>query len=1191
MQLLNIRFSAIDESNFIVNARSGAGQAESKSSLPFYETKTKWRTTLIKILEIGKFSHDKFSDEEKLWMAQEGLLLSDGNGFSADYLEKIGRSLYKTLFPTGEVSDLLQRSIALAEQDLNPQLHIQIEFNAKVTELNRLPDYPWEMVHDGQRFLAHHNVTFSRYIAHLSAPPTLSSVSPINVLLVSSGASDEENGLAPLSKKEHEAVKKGLEKSQEDGHIRFSVPEQASCKTLTTYLTEHRGDDAPHVLHFDGHGVFGKRCLNSECRTFHGNLKLEKCKKCGTALSPSQGYLLFEPDDDEREANYVSAEEIGSLLRSIRHGDSESQQGGVRLAVLSACKSAYALGGNSVFNGVAQSLIGHGVPAVVAMQYTVSTKGATAFAEGFYRELGNKQSLAVATSQGRVAMQTVEHNQWYRLIFYLRWQANDGGQLFATVEDNSAKSQTTRTISIPSNVRQGSKNFVGREEELAEIHAKLQEGQGVIVCAVEGMGGVGKTELALQYANRYQQEYEARYWLSLRGVGLAQAVVSLASPYLDLPEAMQSASLDAQAAWCWQNWLPKAGNLLVILDDVPNAESIPDLAMPIDPRVRVLVTTRERELNMGFESVPLDVLSEEKALELLRKIVGVAKVDKELVTVKEICKTLGYLPLGLELIGEYLSKNRFLTFAKLQEKLTIADDSIARERKGKFYGYRGVEAAIQLSWDDISTGSQRVAMLLGLFAPVEILWELVAEIGANAEITEAELNEARGQLDSLHLIQPINEECNFYKIHPLVREFFRAKLLKAEENHQFRQVFVTSLLVIAKEIPQSPTLDLIARVTPAIAHLDMLSREMLGDIPNPEEDSNLGWAFGGIARFYSGQGLYALAEDPWQRCLAAAKKILGDRHPDVASSLNNLAGLYYSQGRYAEAEQLRLQCLDIERETLGEKHPQFASSLNNLAELYGSQGRYADAEPLFQQALSLSQELLGDRHPSFATSLNNLAELYHSQGRYADAEPLFQQALSLSQELLGDRHPDVAQSLNNLAGLYRSQGRYAEAEPLHLQSLEIDKIVYGESHPEIATDLNNLALLYKLQGRYAEAEPLYLEALLLRRELLGDRHPDVATSLNNLARLYYSQGRYAQAEPLYLEALLLSRKLLGDRHPDVAQSLNNLAVLRYNQNRYDEAEALLLQALEIRESVLSSNHPDTQSTKNSIAYLRANRPS
>ncbi len=612
---------------------------------------------------------------------------------------------------------------------------------------------------------------------------------------------------------------------------------------------------------------------------------------------------------------------------------------------------------------------------------------------------------------------------------------------------------------IPSNVRQGSKNFVGREDELADIHAKLQEGQGVIVCAVEGMGGVGKTELALQYATRYQQEYVARYWLSLREMGLARAVVTIASPYLDLPEAMQAKSLDEQAAWCWQNWLPETGKLLVILDDVPNAESIPDVAMPIDPRVRVLVTTRERELNVGFESVPLDVLSEEKALELLRKIVGAAKVDKELVTVKEICKTLGCLPLGIELIGEYLSKNRFLTFAKLQERLNLADESISRERKHRFYGDRGVEAAIQLSWDDISTGSQRVAMLLGLFAPVEILWELVAWIGASAEITEAELNEARGQLDSLHLIQPTDEECNFYKIHTLVREFFRAKLLKAEENHQFRQAFVNSLIAIAKQIPQSPTRDLIARVSPAISHLDMLSREMLEDITNPEENSNLAWTFEGIARFYVGQGFYALAEDPLQRGLIAIKKLVGDLHPSFTSSLNNLAMLYDSQGRYEEAEPLLKQALPLMQELLGERHPDVATSLNNLAMLYDSQGRYEEAEPLLKQALSMRQELLGDRHPDVVVSLNDLGFLYSLQVRDEEAEPLLKQALSMSRELLGETHPHVVTSIHYLAMLYKSQGRYEEAETLYMKALEITEVSLGVEHPSTKTFRDNLQSL------------------------------------------------------------------------------------------------------------------------------------
>jgi tetratricopeptide (TPR) repeat protein len=583
---------------------------------------------------------------------------------------------------------------------------------------------------------------------------------------------------------------------------------------------------------------------------------------------------------------------------------------------------------------------------------------------------------------------------------------------------------------IPSNVRQGSKNFVGREDELADIHAKLQEGQGVIVCAVEGMGGVGKTELALQYATRYQQEYVARYWLSLREMELDKAVVTMASPYLDLPEAMLSASLDAQAAWCWQNWLPETGQLLVILDDVPKAERIPDVAMPIDPRVRVLVTTRERELNVGFESVPLDVLSEEKALELLRKIVGAAKVDKELVTVKEICNTLGYLPLGLELIGEYLSKNRHLTFAKLQVRLSLADESIARERKYRFYGDRGVEAAIQLSWDDISTGSQRVAMLLGLFAPVEILWELVAGIGERAEITEAELNEARGQLDRLHLIQPIDEECNFYKIHTLVREFFRAKLSKAEENHQFRQAFVTSLLKIAKQIPQSPTRDLIARVSVVIPHLDMLSREMLGDITNPEE--NLYWVFGGIGRFYYGQGLYALAENSHLRCLTATQELLGERHPDVATSINNLAGLYCSQGRYEEAETLFKQALALRQELLGERHPNIATSLNNLAGLYYSQGRYEEAETLFKQALALRQELLGERHPDVAGSLFNLATLYHQMQKHSEAMNLIQSAIHLYEQTLGIEHPQTKAAMSWLPSIRAALNRNLDFSNLKL---------------------------------------------------------------------------------------------------------------------------------------------------------------
>jgi tetratricopeptide (TPR) repeat protein len=685
---------------------------------------------------------------------------------------------------------------------------------------------------------------------------------------------------------------------------------------------------------------------------------------------------------------------------------------------------------------------------------------------------------------------------------------------------------------IPDNVPIASPNFVGRVKELEEIHGKLQAGQGVSVCAVEGMGGLGKSELALQYAWCYRGEYAARYWLTLRGVGLSQAVVALASRTLPLPEVMQSEKLEEQAAWYWQNWLPQEGKVLVIFDDVNDLQSIPKQARPLTDRFQILVTTRKRKLSSQFAEIPLGVISEDEALELLRKLLGKSRVDRELVAAKSICEYLGYLPLAVELTGRYLQLDEDLRLSDYRQRLTVSDESLALQESEEINATRGVITAFELSWQELSAGTAKVAMLLGLFAPADIAWGLVEEIAAQfghkkdrsplkallrkvfsylqqnqMSFNKQELEKAKKELNNLYLIKSIAEDRSRFAVHSLTRQFLQWKLAQETDiNRLFRETFVMSLLNKAKKIPYSPTLDLIARVAPAIPHLDMLSREMLYDIPNPEENNNLLWAFLGIARFYEGQGQFALAEVPYQRCLDAVKEKLGDRHPDVATSLNN------------------------------------------LALLYSSQGRYEAAEPLYQKALALRQELLGDRHPDVAQSLNNLAGLYNSQGRYADAEPLYQKALALRQELLGDRHPNVAQSLNNLA------------------------------------------LLYSSQGRYEAAEPLYQKALALRQELLGDRHPDVAQSLNNLAELYRSQGRYEEAEPLYQQALALRQELLGDRHPDVAISLSNLAALSYNQNRYDEAEALFLQALEILESVLGSNHPNTQNTKNWIAYLRANRP-
>ena len=128
--------------------------------------------------------------------------------------------------------------------------------------------------------------------------------------------------------------------------------------------------------------------------------------------------------------------------------------------------------------------------------------------------------------------------------------------------------------------------------------------------------------------------------------------------------------------------------------------------------------------------------------------------------------------------------------------------------------------------------------------------------------------------------------------------------------------------------------------------------------------------------------------------------------------------MYYFQGRYNDAEPLYLQSLDIKKRQLGNDHPDVAQSFNNLAQLYYSQGQYNDAEPLYLQSLDIKKRQLGNDHPDVATSLNNLALLYKSQGKYLEAENLAQQALVIYQQKLGNEHPDTQNAALTVKALY-----------------------------------------------------------------------------------------------------------------------------------------------------------------------------
>ncbi|WP_017297792.1 tetratricopeptide repeat protein [Nodosilinea nodulosa] len=656
---------------------------------------------------------------------------------------------------------------------------------------------------------------------------------------------------------------------------------------------------------------------------------------------------------------------------------------------------------------------------------------------------------------------------------------------------------TRALVAVPHNLpRSGAVEFVGRETDLANLHTQLHQSDRVAITALRGMGGIGKTELALQYAlyHRDQGTYPGGIcWLQARDQDVASQIVRFAKTVeMSTPEG----ELADQVAYVWAQWPLAPSAMLVVYDDVADFATIQPYLPPQTEQFRVLLTTRQRF--SGIDSLEIDVLNRDAALDLLRSIVGSNRIDAQLVDATALCARLGYLPLALELVGRYLELDEDLSIlevqAELDEMRTYAYALLKDESAANRTANLGVAEAFELSLRRLDEASQTLATLLCLFAVTPIAWEWVQ--ACLSDVPTPALRQQRNKLLQNSLLQRVGAET--YQMHPLIQEFLRVRFANLDSTAPLQHAFCTAIAQAANQIGQTQTQDEILRLTPLIPHIEE-------------------------------------AATTWQQFLPGENGI---------NPANGVGMFYYSQGAFREAGSWFELALQNGRDRLGEAHPAVATSLNNLAALYELQGRYSEAEPLYQEALALKKQLLGEAHPAVATSLNNLAALYELQGRYSEAEPLLQEALALRKQLLGEAHPDVAISYGNLAGIYEATGQYEKAEPLRKQALQIHREQLGDDHPYVATGLNNLAGLYRSQGRYSEAEPLYQEALALMKQLLGEAHPSVATSLNNLAVLYANQGLYHQAEPLLVQALELRVRLLGPGHPDTQSAQQGLEILR-----------------------------------------------
>jgi tetratricopeptide (TPR) repeat protein len=320
-----------------------------------------------------------------------------------------------------------------------------------------------------------------------------------------------------------------------------------------------------------------------------------------------------------------------------------------------------------------------------------------------------------------------------------------------------------------------------------------------------------------------------------------------------------------------------------------------------------------------------------------------------------------------------------------------------------------------------------------------------------------------------------------------------------------------------------------------------------------------------------------------QKALEIRRKILGEEHPDTATSVDYVAANLDGQSKYREAEEGSRKALEIRRKVLGEEHPSTAQSHNNLADTLRGQGKYVAAEAEFRTALDVFRKVLGEEHSLTGITYNNLAATLEAHGNYGTAEENHRKALNIFRKAFGEDHANTATSYNNLAANLNAQGKYAEAEESFRRALDLFRKILGEDHPSTATSYSNVAFNLNAQGKYREAEEGYRKALDICRRVLGEDHQATALCYSGVAVNLHAQSKDAAAEEYFRKALEIRRKLLGEEHPHTALAYNNLANNLQEQEKYAEAEEALQKALAIQRKVLGEEHINTAYTHNNLA--------
>ncbi|KAL1993077.1 hypothetical protein VTN49DRAFT_3834 [Thermomyces lanuginosus] len=769
-------------------------------------------------------------------------------------------------------------------------------------------------------------------------------------------------------------------------------------------------------------------------------------------------------------------------------------------------------------------------------------------------------------------------------------------------------------------------NFVGRESIMEQLLATIPPSVNGDCCqktALVGLGGVGKTQIALEIGFRIREKYPdcSVFWVpaidavnfrnAYRNIGQLLGIDSIDDDKADVEELVKTA-LSRETAGSW----------LLIID---NADS-PDLFegrtnlsrhLPFSRKGSLLFTSRNRELTLELGVPTINVfdiegMSETEGFRLLETHLTKSQMSNREDTAK-LLDFLGYLPLAIRQASAYMAKKqisttRYLELCQSSEKYKI--ELLSRDFEDS-HRYKETKNPIATTWlisfrqiedhDPLAADYLKFMCFLSEKAiPRSLLpgdaWSLEAE-------------DAIGTLKAYVFITE-GEAPDKYDIHRLVRiamlnwldkqgeiEEWTTKVIRhVEESFPFpwyeNKVEWIGYLSHAQQILQRATaaeenivsllfkvgrgFDLLAQYHEA----ERMYRQAIAGqetVLGPDHPDTL-ISVNSLGNALQGQNRYEEAEVMHRRALEAQEKVLGLDHPDTLTSVHCMGNVLRNQKQYEKAEAMHRRALEGRERVLGPDDPNTLGSINSLGNTLSGRGQYKEAEAIYRQALDRQKKVLGPNHPDTFYSMNNLGTVLEKQGQYEEAKAMYRQALEGLETVLGPDHFVTLGCVANLGGILRSQGQYEEAEKMHRRELEGREKLLGPDHPDTLTSANNLGVILHHQGKHKEAEAMYRQSQEGREEVLGPDHPDTLISTTNLGLVLEDLGRYEEAEKLFRRALERREKSLGPDRPDTVITASYLGIILKSQGRYKEAEEMFRQVLEGQEKVLGPDHPDTLSS-------------